>query len=168
MKFKYCPECGLKLTKVNVGDEKDLPFCSSCKVPYFDNVGVCIIAAVINEDKEIALLKQDYVSSKHVLVAGHLSQNESLEECCVREVLEETGQVVDTLKYIDSYTYEKRDLLMVGYMCLVKKKDFNNSPEVDEIKWVTLNDAPSYLREASIARELVETIIKENLHVRNT
>ncbi len=169
MKYKFCPECGLELTTIDVGDELNLPFCSACKVPYFDPVKTCIIAAVINEDNQIALLKQGYVSKNHVLVAGHISLSETLEQCCIREVLEESGQVVAEIEYINSYVYPNRDLLMVGFKCMVNKSKFISSPEVDEIAWYDLDGSENYLREGSIARRLVETIIerKKDEHKKN-
>jgi NAD+ diphosphatase len=94
-----------------------------------------------------------------VLVAGHISFGETLEDCCKREVNEETGQIATSIKYIDSYVYPKKELLMVGFDSRVKKKAFNNSSEVDELEWFDLKESPKHLREGSIARQLVEEII---------
>lgn len=53
----------------------------------------CIIAAVVNECGEIALLRQNYVSAtKYVCVAGIMKIGESAEGTVVREVKEEIGQ----------------------------------------------------------------------------
>lgn len=131
MKFYFCPICGEKLMQKEIGDEGLTPFCSNCSKPYFDWFGICTISAVINEYNEIALLKQDYVSkSNWVLVAGFIKQGETPEEAAIREVEEETGQKVDKITYMSSYFYDKKELLMIGFRCDVKKRDFNNSQEV--------------------------------------
>jgi NAD+ diphosphatase len=132
MKYKYCPQCGSILDLKELGDEGLVPFCPSCKDPYFDSYKNCIITVVINEYSEIALLRQDYVSKTNwVLVAGYIKQGETFEESVIREVEEETGQKVQELEYISSYYYEKKELLMAGFQCNVLKRDFNSSRETN-------------------------------------
>ena len=87
-----------------------------------------IIAAVVNEYREIALLRQNYVSAtKYVCVAGIMKIGEAAEDTVVREVKEEIGQDVETLEFIKSYPYEKKGMLMLGYKAKVKKKSFTLS-----------------------------------------
>ncbi len=159
MEFKYCPQCGEKLELREIGDEGLMPFCNQCKVPYFDWFGQCIIAAVVNEYGEIALLKQSGVSKSYWgLVAGYIKRGETLEETAIREVEEETGQLVEKIEYISSYYYEKKELLMAGFKCEVKKREFNISKEIDEVEWYTFEKAKELLREGSIARRLFESV----------
>lgn len=161
MKFTYCPVCGERLIHKEIGDEGLMPFCSSCSKPYFDWFGLCIITAVINEYNEVALLRQNYVSTTNwALVAGYVKQGEGLEYTVAREVDEETGQKAEKVTYVSSYYYEKKELLMVGFRCDVKKRDFNQSKEVDYIEWHKLPEAVDLLREGSIARQLLQAIIK--------
>lgn len=161
MRFTYCPLCGMKLINKDIGDEGLLPFCNNCSRPYFDWFGLCIITAVINEYNEVALLRQNYVSTTNwVLVAGYVNQGEALEDAVIREVSEETGQKAEKVTYVSSYYYDKRDLLMVGYRCDVKKSEFNMSEEVDNIEWHKLPEAVDLLREGSIAQRLLRVCIK--------
>ena len=83
---------------------------------------------------------------------------ESAEETVTREVKEEIGQDVEQLIYIRSYPYEKKNLLMLGFLAKVNKKDFKLSGEVDGVEWFPLNDALSMLREGGIAWQLVKEI----------
>ncbi len=160
MEFTYCPQCGDKLGLEEIGDEGLIPFCSQCRVPYFDWFGPCIIAAVINEEGEIALLKQGPYWG---LVAGHIKKGESLEETVIREVAEETGQRVDHLEYMASYYLDKKDLLMIGFKCEVKKRSFNRSIEIDQIEWFDFEKAGATLRPGTIAGKLME-LSKRNDH----
>lgn len=132
MKFQYCPYCGKKLIQKEIGDEGFIPFCENCDVPLWDMFTTSIIAAVVNEQDEVALLRQNYVSkTKHVCVAGIMKIGESTEETVVREIAEEIGLKVKELKYIRSYPYEKKEMLMLGYKAVVDKEDFTLSGEVD-------------------------------------
>ncbi len=160
MHFTYCPYCGTKAVGREIGDEGVIPFCEKCSIPLWDMFTTSIITAVINEYDEIALLRQNYVSAtKYVCVAGIMKPGESAEDTVVREVKEEIGQDVESLEFIHSYPYEKKEMLMLGYKARVHKKDFVLSGEVDSVEWVKLSDALLLLREGGIAWQLVKTII---------
>ena len=161
MHFSYCPYCGQKLIKKEIGDEGKIPFCTHCNVPLWHMFTTSIIAAVVNEEREVALLQQNYVSAtKHVCIAGIMKPGESAEETVVREVREEIGQQVESLKFIKSYPYEKKEMLMLGFQAKVKKKPLVLSREVDAAVWVKYEDALSLLREGSIAWQLVRQVLE--------
>lgn len=154
MELRYCQQCGGVLSQKEIGDEGLVPFCNNCNVPYFKTPKPCVLIAVINEKREIALLKQNRVSQTHwVLVAGYITEGESVEETVVRETLEETGLKVKSSKYITSYPYSKKELLLLGYIALVNKDKFGDSKEVDEIKWFPMEEAENFLMEGSIAKK---------------
>lgn len=162
MRFTYCPHCGTKLIGKEIGDEGVIPFCDSCNVTLWDMFTTSIIAAVVNEYGEVALLRQGYVSqTNYVCVAGIMKLGESAEETVIREIKEEINQDVESLEFIRSYPYEKKEMLMLGYKATVKKKDFKLSGEVDSAVWVKFEKALSLLREGSIAWQLVKTVIEE-------
>ena len=162
MRFTYCPHCGSKLGKKEIGDEGMIPFCENCNIPLWDMFTTSVIAAVVNEYDEVALLRQSYVSSaNYVCVAGIMKIGESAEETVIREVKEEIGQDVESLQFISSYPYEKKEMLMLGYKASVKKQEFKLSGEVETVEWVKFDKALSMLREGGIAWQLVKTVIEE-------
>ena len=79
---------------------------------------------------------------------------------------EELGLTVEQLSFVHSYSYEKKEMLMLGFKAEVKKADFSLSGEVDAAEWVAYEDALSRLREGSIAWQLVKTVIEEAGRVR--
>ena len=142
MHFTYCPHCGTELIRKEIGDEGLIPYCEKCSIPLWDMFTTSIIAAVVNEYDEVALLRQNYVSTtNYVCVAGIMKIGESAEETVIREVKEEIGQDVDTLEFISSYPYEKKEMLMLGYKAIVKKQAFQLSGEVDSVEWVKFDHA---------------------------
>ena len=162
MKFAYCPFCGQKLELKEIGDEGLIPFCNSCNKPLWDMFTTSIITACVNQYDEVALIRQNYVSTaNYVCVAGIMKLGESAEETVVREVKEELGLDVKSLTYIKSYPYEKKEMLMLGYKAVVDKADFKLSGEVDSARWVKFDEALGLLREGSIAWELVKAAINE-------
>ncbi|MBE5877165.1 MAG: NUDIX domain-containing protein [Lachnospiraceae bacterium] len=163
MHFKYCPYCGTKAIMKEIGDEGEISYCETCKIPLWDMFSTCIICAVVNEQREVALLRQDYVSTtSYVCVAGVMKLGESAEETAKREVKEEIGLNVEELKFIKTYPYDKKEMLMIGFKASVKEAEFKLSGEVDLVKWFSFEEALSQLREGSIAWQLVKTVIEES------
>lgn len=161
MKFTYCPHCGTKAIKKEIGDEGRIPYCAECETPLWDMFMTSIICTVVNEYNEVALLRQDYVTTtSHVCVAGVMKMGESAEETVIREIKEELGQDVEQLTYIQSYPFEKKEMLMLGFKATVKKKEFVLSKEVDAAEWVSFDEALGKLREGSIAWQLVKKVIE--------
>lgn len=88
---------------------------------------------VVNEFNEILLLKQNYITeTKWTVVSGYVTDGETIEEALVREVKEETGQDVVSCKYVSSYYFAPKQLIMIGFIAYVKKMRFRSSVEVDE------------------------------------
>lgn len=161
MHFIYCPYCGTKLTGKELGDEGIIPYCEKCRIPLWDMFTTSIIVAVVNEYDEVALIRQSYVSTTtYVCVAGIMKPGESAEDTVIREVKEEIGQDVESLEYISSYPYDKKEMLMLGYKATVKKQDFKLSSEVDVAEWIGYDRALSILRKESIAWKLVKAVIE--------
>jgi NAD+ diphosphatase len=157
MKFLHCPHCGERLIPKNIGDEGLVPFCNSCVQPVFNIPYTCTLSLVINELEEVALIRQSYVSqSNYVLVAGYIKSGESAEETAVREAGEEIGVTPHTVQYIKSYYYEKRDMLMLGFVAFADKCDLSISSEVDAAGWFKIDEALSLLKDGSIAMQLLK------------
>lgn len=156
MRFTYCPHCGEKLGQKEIGDEGLMPFCKACDIPLFDVTEPCIIALAVNERGEAALLRQNYVTTEtYVCVAGHIKTGENAEQTVCREISEELGIEPEAVEYRNSYYYEKHDMLMLGFLAHVKKKEFELSEEVDSAAWFPLAEADLHVRQGSIAWKLI-------------
>ncbi len=156
MRFKYCPECSSKLVPKQCGDDADVPFCENCNRPHFPHSSPCVIVLPVNENGEFALTRQSYGDTeRYVLTAGFMKENESAEDCCKRELLEELGLKTLELAYVKSYPYAKRDNLMLGFVATVEDKEFEFSSEVRDAKWVNYNEAEKLLENSLIALKLL-------------
>ncbi len=136
MTFKYCAECGHKLEDIQCGDD-DCKICPVCKKIYGSSPLPIVEVLVVNELHEILLLKQNYISeTKWTVVSGYMTDGETIEDAVVREVKEETGQDVISSRYISSYYFAPKQLIMIGFIAYVRKSRFSlDSAEVDDIKW---------------------------------
>ncbi len=140
MIFKYCAECGHKLEDIRCGDD-NCKMCPSCKKIYGSSPFPVVEVLVVNELGEILLLKQNYISeSKWTVVSGYMIDGETIEEAVRREVKEETGQEVINCRYVSSYYFESKQLIMIGFIAYVKKSEFTRSDEVDDIRWYSIDE----------------------------
>ena len=113
MNINFCTQCGKPLTYKVIGDEGNQKYCECCNKFYFDNPASCVLVAIINENNQVLLLKQNYISTKnYTLCSGYLKKGDTLEETVAREVLEETGQRVISCKYVQSYYFAPKNLIM--------------------------------------------------------
>jgi 8-oxo-dGTP diphosphatase len=82
--------------------------------------------------------KQDVNKDKWIGVGGHFEQDESPEECLLREVKEETGYTLNSWRFRGLVTFISGDGV-TEYMCLYTADEFSGDPiECDEgeLAWV--------------------------------
>ena len=146
MHYKFCPECGTKLTEKPAGDEGLVPWCENCSQFWFDTFASCVIILVANEYNEIALLQQNYLSNEYrSFVAGYIKPGDNAEETAIREVEEELGLKLDSLEYAGTYWFSLRGQLMHGFIGRAKKKELVLSQEVNRADWVPYDKAPELM-----------------------
>ena len=146
MRYNYCPKCGNKLTLKPAGDDGLVPYCEKCSKFWFDSFGSCVIIMVINELEEVAMLRQQYMSSEYKnFVSGYITVGETAEQAAFREVQEELGIALDDLEYSGTWWFAEEELLMHGYIGRATKKDFNLSKEVDSAEWIPLAELTEHM-----------------------
>ena len=163
MRFSYCPHCGSRLGSRSLGDEGLVPWCDSCDIPLFDMFSSCIIALVVNEYEEAAILRQNYLSIQYgTLVSGYMKPGESAEDCASREVMEELGIGLEELRIVKTWWHGRKDQLMIGFVGRAKKAAFKLSSEVDEARWVPVREALVQVHpKGSISYALIELYLQD-------
>jgi 8-oxo-dGTP diphosphatase len=80
---------------------------------------------------------------------GKLEEGETLEECALREVLEETGLVCRLGRFLGHTEYQDRKdrQKVVAYWMMTVKTDngFVVNDEVDDLRWIDVADVSSLL-----------------------
>ncbi len=165
MHYIYCPECGTKLVDHPAGDDGFVPFCEHCNKYYFDGFPTAVLTMVVNENDEVCLELQKYLSDDYWnFVSGYVTPGETAEEAARREVGEEVGIKLDSLRYVCSYWYVPKGILMLGFIGKAKKTEFTLSKEVNQAKWVKIQEArPLFFPEGSgnLQYPLYEEYLKE-------
>jgi len=163
MEFNFCPDCGHKNIRKNIGDDTNIPYCETCKRPWFPFSYTCVLVLVVDENGNFAFIKQNHIrTDSYIGVAGYPNHTEPYEETVKREVFEEIGLVVTHVQYIRSYYFEKRDLMMLGYIAHVNHDEFNLSSEVSAAKWFAPNKAEAALPQGSVVHNLYNDYVRKH------
>ena len=94
-------------------------------------------------------MKLPHIWQKKLVInqpAGHLEENETLQEACIRETLEETGYLVEALYLVGiyhEYSSANRDMwLRFCFACKVIKKveNYKIDDKISNVIWLTENE----------------------------
>ena len=152
---RICPACG--------GRPRGIPGtwgarCPACAREYFPRLHPAIIVLVSRGDEYLLVRKSGWPTGQYGLVAGFVEFAESLEECVVREVAEETGVVVTDVRYLCSQNWPYPSQLMAGFSARYVSGDIVvDTTELETAGWFSAGNPPPLLPpRASTARYLVD------------
>ena len=151
MEMNYCMQCGTKLVIRHHETEGEVPYCESCgefRYPVF-NTAVSMI--VMDEARERIILIQQYGKPSYVLVAGYVDKGEDAETAVVREVKEELGMTVSSIRFNRSHYYARSNTLMLNFTVTVKESEAHPNWEVDSWRWFTIAESRQNIRTHSLA-----------------
>ena len=112
-----------------------------------------MIVAVLNEQHEIALIRQNWLTTRELLVARYIKPGETAEDCVLREVFEETGLKPYRAEYLSSHHHDRRDCLMLAHIARVMKAEFGSHRKSTPSPGSTWTK-PSELEARSIAEKV--------------
>lgn len=118
---------------------------------YPQNIKVTVDAVVFTHDhREVLLIqrKNDPFEGQWALPGGFVEDDEDLDTAVGRELEEETGISVTTLRQFQAFGAPDRDprgrAISVAYYTVVNKADFNPQAATDakDVRWFPLADLP--------------------------
>ena len=100
-RFKFCPVCGSSNWAEHNFKSKA---CGDCGFVYYANPCAATAAFILNPRNEMLVVRRGKEPAKGTLdlVGGFVDMGESIEEGMRREILEETGLVVEHIQYLYS------------------------------------------------------------------
>lgn len=154
--MKYCYHCGTKLIEKYLKNEGMIPYCETCKQYVFPIFSTACSMIVLNPTKDKILLIKQYGKDRYVLVAGYINKGEDAESTVKREVKEEMGLEVDELEFNQSQYFPPSNTLMINFSCVAKSEDFTMNEEVDEAKWMSIEEVYDMIAKNSLAQSFLK------------
>ncbi|GGD72595.1 NAD(+) diphosphatase [Microbacterium murale] len=162
----FCAKCGSD-TELRQGGWSRR--CSACQHDIFPRTDPAVIVAVESEDGEKLLLgaNANWHGRMYSCFAGFVEAGESLELTVHREIEEEAGVRLDSVRYIGSQPWPYPRSLMVGFRATAsdERRARPDGEEIIDVRWFTRDEIGSALDgggpvglpgPASIARALIQ------------
>lgn len=136
----FCPRCGAPTDATHdVGFSRR---CTKCKRQHFPQIMPAVLVAVLDGRGNVVLSQRRKKSNLLTLLSGFMLHGETAEETVRREVEEETGAKVSTVRYLGSQPFPYPYLLMLCYYAVAT--DSSNlvveADELEKVVWVSKSE----------------------------
>jgi len=143
----FCAACGVETETASGGWKR---ICPACRVEHFPRVDpVTIMLAVYKGGAEPKCLlgrQAAWPEGRMSALAGFLEPGETIEAACAREIEEEAGLTVTTVRYHSSQPWPFPSQLMIGLICEVDSDDARpDQTELEAVAWLTRDQARACL-----------------------
>lgn len=150
----YCSRCGALTEAIPDSWGKH---CTVCNVEHYPHIHPCAIIMVKRGNELLLTRKAEWIAGRYSLVAGFLDFGESLEECAIREVREETGIEVCNVRYVGSQNWPFPAQLMAGFVADYAGGDIQvERNELEDARWFPADGLPLLPASRSIARWIID------------
>ncbi|MEN8222467.1 MAG: thiamine phosphate synthase, partial [Acidobacteriota bacterium] len=142
----YCQECGSKLKKVEA-DGRERMKCSACNKIAYENPVPATAAVVFNNRGELLLVKRNVEpkNGEWCLPGGFTEVGETPEECCIRELEEETGlrgKIERIILSVPGINPFYRSVIVTGFSIKEYSGDLKAGDDSDDSKFFKLSEMP--------------------------
>jgi NAD+ diphosphatase len=151
---QFCPVCATPTERLRGERAKRCPSCTFLQYP---RISPAIIVLVYRDGQVLLTRKAAWPPNRYSLIAGFVEPGETLEACVQREVAEEVGLGVDTIRYLGSQSWPFPHQLMVGFLAQYAGGGLMiDTTELEHAAWFDLDALPDLPPPHSIARRILE------------
>jgi NAD+ diphosphatase len=151
---QFCGRCG---SPTRTRENERAKLCPSCGHLAFPRLSPAIIVAVTRGASLLMAHADRFPPGLFSVIAGFVEPGETLEECVAREVREETGIEVTSIRYFGSQSWSFPHSLMLALTAEHASGEIAiDGAEVNEAAWFTADAMPRVPDRASIARRLID------------
>lgn len=142
--FHHCPRCG---SAHFIEHDERAKRCRDCGFTFYHNASAATVAVIFNAQGELLVSRRAFEPAKGTLdlPGGFVDPGESLDEGCLREVMEETGARAEIVRYLFSMpnTYLYSDFTVhtadAFFLCrLCEGETVRANDDAAELFWLPL------------------------------
>ena len=151
---RFCSSCGGGTEWYSDGWGRQ---CRVCRAKQFPASHPCAIVLVRRGNEVLLIHKPEWTDGRFSIPSGFVDPGESLEECAVREVFEETGIEIRNLRYVGSQNWPFPSSLMSGFTADYAGGELQiETAEIDDARWFPVDRLPTLPSRRSIARWMID------------
>ncbi len=156
---KYCGYCG---SATFLHERERCRECQSCGQLAYPKQSMAVLV-LVRKDKHILLARSPQFSEPFFsTLAGFVEPGETLEQCVIREILEEVGIIVKNVRYFANQPWPLSNSFMIGFSCEWQEGEIQIDPtEIEEAGWFNVNNLPKLPPKYSLERLQIDEFIKE-------
>jgi len=143
----FCAACGVESEGACGGWKRVCPACGTEHFPRVDPVTI-MLAVYRGGAEPVCLLGRQaaWPEGRMSALAGFLEPGETIEAACAREIEEEAGLTVTSVRYHSSQPWPFPGQLMIGLVCEVDSDDARpDQTELEAVAWLTRAEARACL-----------------------
>jgi NAD+ diphosphatase len=155
----YCGRCGT-LTNARAG--QFAMQCPACGLIAYPRISPAVMVLISRGDELLLARSPRFRPGIYSALAGFVEAGETLEQCAIREVLEEVGIEIANLRYFRSQSWPFPDSLMAAFFADYAGGDINPDPlEIEDAQWFRCDALPALPEPVSIARQLIDAACRK-------
>lgn len=161
---RFCSRCGKHMV---LSDKERMLYCNACSFQVYPTISPCVIVGVYHGDRLLLTQYADRAYKRYALIAGFAEIGESLEQTVRREVKEEVGLNVKSLKFFKSQPWPFTDTILAGFLAELDGNDSITLQE-DELSlavWMDRKDIPPEGLKISLTGEMMEAFRTGNVEL---
>jgi NAD+ diphosphatase len=136
----FCAKCGSPVQWAKAGWASRCTGCGREEYPRTDPAVICLVHDGVGVNGENVLLARgvSWPEGRYSVLAGFVEAGESLEDCVVREISEETGVPVRDVRYLGNQPWPFPRSLMIGFTAVGDPSApvYPADGEIAEARWV--------------------------------
>ena len=153
MDMNYCMHCGARLRmKAHETEGHPVPWCDVCGDYRFPVFNSAVSMVLLSPDEKSVLLVRQYGRPFWILPAGYINQGEDAEDAVRREIAEEMGFTVTSMRFNRSHYYARSNTLMLNFTVTVAEDAPHPNWEIDSWDCFTVEEAKNNIRPHSLAQ----------------
>lgn len=142
-RHRFCAVCG---TGTNIAKGGWARECPSCKAEHFPRVDPVVIMLAEHKDRVLLARQPGFPPGFYSALAGFVEPGESIEDAVARELHEEAGIRVHSVRYVASQPWPFPSSLMIGCSAITDDPALTlDHDELEAAMWVTKDEARAAL-----------------------
>ena len=156
---RFCPRCG---SATDPATDECVKRCPACALTQYPHLAPAMIVGVVRDGKLLLGQSPRFAGRFHSILAGFVEPGETVEECIRREVYEEVGITVDSIRYFGSQPWPFPHSLMLGFTAEYDSGELAPDPaEIVHADWYAPHELPNVPGEVSISGRIINWFRRE-------
>jgi NAD+ diphosphatase len=156
---RFCGRCGGETVPVPTELAKE---CPRCGMLFYPRLSPAVIVLIKRGDSVLLARSPGFPPRMYSVLAGFVEPGESIEEAISREVCEEVGVEVESVRYFGSQPWPFPHSLMIGFTADYAGGELRVAPaEIEAAGWFGVNDLPAIPPKISIARAMIDAFVAQ-------